>query len=60
MPTKTVVERKKAATPKTKRSLTPAERAERKAGLARLEADMEEARKSGFSPLAEVEKRLGL
>jgi len=59
MPTKTVVEREKA-TPKTKRTLTPAERAERKAGLARLEADMEEARKSGFSPLAEVEKRLGL
>jgi len=56
MPTKTVVERKKA-TPKTKRTLT---QAEIQASIDRLDADMERAGKGRKYTLAEVEKRLGL
>ena len=56
MPTKTVVERKKA-TPKTKRTLT---QAEIQASIDRLDADMRKWGEGRKYTLAEVEKRLGL
>ncbi|WP_292364606.1 hypothetical protein [Methanoculleus sp. UBA208] len=58
MPTKTVVEQKKA-TPKTapKRTLT---QAEIQASVDRLDADMEKWGKGRKYTLAEVEKRLRL
>ena len=56
MPTKTVVERKKA-TPKTKKALT---QAEIQASKDRLHADIRESRSGGYVPLSEIEKKLGL
>ncbi|WP_214019589.1 hypothetical protein [Methanoculleus sp.] len=56
MPTKTVVGRKKA-TPKTKRTLTPAEI---QASIDRLDADMERAGKGRKYTLAEIKKEFGL
>ncbi|MDK2915586.1 MAG: hypothetical protein PWR25_143 [Euryarchaeota archaeon] len=55
MPTKTVVEREKATTPK----MTPTQ-AEIQASIERLDADMREWGKGRRYTLAEVERRLGL
>jgi len=60
MPTKTVAERKKAATPKTKRTLTPAERAERQASIDRLDADIRRSKMGKSYTLAEIKKEFGL
>ncbi|NLB00393.1 MAG: hypothetical protein GX837_05415 [Methanomicrobiales archaeon] len=57
MPTKTVVERKKAAPPKTKKTPT---QAEIQASKDRLHADIRESRSGGYVPLSEIEKKLGL
>ncbi|NLA99565.1 MAG: hypothetical protein GX837_01135 [Methanomicrobiales archaeon] len=57
MPTKPVVERKKAATPKTKKTLT---QAEIQASIDRLDADMERAGKGRKYTLAEIKKEFGL
>ena len=59
MPTKTVVEREKA-TPKTKRTLTPAEQAERQASIDRLDADIRRSKLGKSYTLVEIKKEFGL
>jgi len=61
MPTKTVVERKKA-TPKAapKKALTPAEQAERQASIDRLDADIRKSKMGKSYTLAEIKKEFGL
>ncbi|NLB01735.1 MAG: hypothetical protein GX837_12405 [Methanomicrobiales archaeon] len=57
MPTKTVAERKKAATPKTKRTPT---QAEIQASIDRLDADMRKWGEGRKYTHAEIKKMLGL
>ena len=61
MPTKTVVERKKATSKTTpKRTLTQAERAERQASIDRLDADIRRSKMGKSYTLAEIKKEFGL